>query len=188
MDEVIHENNRLEKLLEFKRKLVYRSMVANVTGRNPFQWNSALIIDKGAEDCTSGEDGARVCVEQGMPVVNSWGVLGKVADTDEHLAKVIMLTDPQFRVAALVQRTRESVLVTGSLQGNCRIRYVSENNDIQVGDKIVTSKLSSSFPENLYIGDVVEIHDKGGQNEYIVEPAVNFSQIEEVLIILTDSL
>ena len=106
LEEVILENARLEKLLKFKRQLVYSSVVANVIGRDPSYWNSTMIIDKGAGDG----------IREGMPVVNALGVVGKIAEVGKTKSKVILLTDPQFSVAALVQEPRESGLVSGTLQ------------------------------------------------------------------------
>ena len=175
LEEVIRENTRLEKLLEFKRHLIYSSVVASVIGREPSHWNSSLIIDKGADDG----------IKQGQPVVNALGVVGKITEVNRVTSKVIFLTDPQFSVAALIQRPRESGLVSGSLQGVCRLRFLNENADIQAGDKVITSKLSSSFPEGLYIGEISQIQ-KDPEDlsvECIIQPAVSFSQIEEVLVI-----
>ncbi len=176
MDEVMRENARLEKLLDFKRKLIYSSVAANVIGREPAYWNSSILIDRGQKDG----------IKEGMPVVNALGVVGKVAEVSENQSKVILLTDSQFSVAALVQRTRESGLVSGTLQGICRMRYIRQDAKVQVGDKIITSKLSFSFPENLIVGEVTSVHEnpRGPSVECTIQPAVSFSQIEEVLVIL----
>jgi len=176
LEEVIRENARLEEILHIKRRLVYSSVVAHVIGRNPSLWSSSLIIDKGEED------GLR----ENQPVVNAIGVVGKIAEVSRKTAKVILLADPQFSVAALIQRSRESGLVTGTLQGLCRVRYLNPEADIQVGDKVITSKLSSSFPESLLVGEIIQIvedvHEKS--RECILQPAVSFSQIEEILVII----
>jgi len=176
LEEVIRENKRLEDLLEFKRTLVYSSVVANVIGRNPSLWNSSMIIDKGEGDG----------VKQGQPVVNALGVVGKVAEVGPKTSKVILLIDPQFSVAALVQEPRESGLVSGSLQGVCRLRFIKSNATIQLGDTVITSKLSSSFPEGLLIGEIIKIEEnpKSDSIECLVAPAVSLSQLEEVLVIV----
>ena len=176
LEEVIHENNRYEKLLEFKRKLLYSSEAANVIGRDPSQWNSTMIIDKGQQDG----------IRQGMPVVNASGVIGKIAEVGSRASKVILVTDPQFSVAALIQRTRDNGIVSGTLQGNCRLRYLNPETELQLGDKVITSKLSSSFPEGLIIGEISQIFENPNNStfEYILEPAVSLSEIEEVLVIL----
>ena len=176
LEEVIRENTRLDDLLKFKRKLVYSSTVANVVGRSPSYWNSTMIIDQGEE----------AGIRQGMPVVNAAGVVGKISEVGAGISKVILLTDPQFSVAALVQGPRESGLVSGTLKGVCRMRYIRADARVNIGDKVITSKLSSSFPEGLLIGEVIAINN-GSKNptvEYLIEPSVAFSQIEEVLVIL----
>lgn len=175
-EEVILENSRLENLLKFKRQLVYSSVVANVIGRDPSYWNSTMIIDKGT---ASG-------IQQGMPVVNALGVVGKIAEAGQDSSKVILLTDPQFSVAALIQGPRESGLVSGTLQGVCRMKYIRGDAKINVGDKVITSKLSSSFPEGLLIGEIISIDDQLNKTtvESLIQPSVAFSQIEEVLVIL----
>jgi rod shape-determining protein MreC len=176
LEEVILENSRLENLLKFKRQLVYSSVVANVIGRDPSQWNSTMLIDKGSDD------GLR----QGMPVVNALGVVGKIAEVSNNESKVILLTDPQFSVAALIQGPRESGLVSGTLQGACRMRYIRPDAKVSIGNKVITSKLSTSFPEGLLIGEITAIKQspKSPSIEYLLQPAVAFSQLEEVLVIL----
>jgi len=176
IEEVVQENTRLENLLKFKRQLVYSSVVANVIGRDPSYWNSTMIIDKGSADG----------IRQGLPVVNALGVVGKIAEVGQSSSKVILLTDPQFSVAALVQEPRESGLVSGTLQGVCRMKYIRDDAKIRVGNKVITSKLSSSFPEGLLIGEIISIDDRLNKPtaETLVQPFVAFSQIEEVLVIL----
>ncbi|MGE0268987.1 MAG: rod shape-determining protein MreC [Candidatus Omnitrophota bacterium] len=176
LEEVIKENTRLEKLLEFKRRLIYSSIGANVIGRDPSRWNASIIIDKGSRDG----------VAVGQPVVNESGVVGKIAEVSETKSKIITVIDPQFSAAIMVQRSRESGVVSGTLKGICRLKFINETADILVGDQIITSKLSSAFPDSLMIGEVIEV-DKGTRNsakECLVKPIVSFSQLEEVLIIL----
>ena len=175
-EEVIRENSRLEKLLEFKRESIYSSVAASVIGRNPSNWNSSMVIDKGSVDG----------IKEGQAVINALGVVGKIVEVSEHKSKVILLVDPQFSVAALVQRPRESGLVSGTLQGYLKLQFINKDADIQVGDKVITSKLSSSFPDGLFIGEVIQVIDdpQGASVDCLVRPAVSISQIEDVLVIL----
>ena len=112
---------------------------------------------------------------------------GKIAEAGEQYSKVILLTDPQFSVAAVVQRPREIGLVSGSLQGEiCRMRFISADAQVSVGDKVITSKLSTSFPEGLLIGEILQIVDDPQKPaiECIIKPSVALSQLEEVLVIV----
>ena len=131
------------------------------------------------------DQGRKQGIQQGQPVVNAFGVVGKIAEVSDSSSKVILLTDPQFSIAALVKRPREVGLVSGTLKGLCRLRFINDGAKIRIGDKVITSKLSSSFPESLLIGDIVEIIENKNSltRQYIVRPAVSFSQLEEVLVI-----
>lgn len=175
LEEILHENNRYEKLLDFKRRLIYSSVTANVIGRDPTSWNASIIIDRGTKDG----------IAEGMPVVSSAGVVGRISEVAHSASRIILLTDPQFSVAALVQESRESGLISGTLQGFCRLRYMAEGADVKVGDKIITSKISTSFPEGLLVGEVTGVrpNPENSAAEYIIRPAVLFSQLEEVLVI-----
>lgn len=175
MEELLRENSRLERLLDFKRRMVYASVSAAIIARDPSKWDASLVIDRGEEDGVS----------VGMPVVSASGVAGKIFEVSAHTAKVILLTDPDFSVAALVQRSRETTLVSGTLQGLARLRYLPAEADVEVGDEVITSSMSPSFPEGLLIGEVVSVrHDpNSGTLDCLVQPAVRFSQVEEVLVI-----
>ena len=175
LEELARENARLGKLLDFKKSLVYSSVAANVIGRDPTRWDSSLLIDKGMDDG----------IKTGMPVVNTMGMVGKIIEAGQKTSKVILLTDPQFSVAALVERTRESGLVSGTLQGLCRLRYINEDADVQIGDKVITSKLSQSFPEGLLIGEIIGIEEHLSPSiGYLIRPSIIPSEMEEVLVII----
>lgn len=178
MEEVIRENNRFEQLLKFKRRLLYSSIVASVIGRDPTQWNSSLTLDRGEDDG----------VKPGMSVVNAFGVIGKIVEVSQKQSKAILLTDPQFSVAAVIKSGRDSGIVSGSLKGLCRMRYIDRDAQVQIGDQVLTSKLSGSFPEGLMIGEVVSVQEKTGgiSKECYIKPAVAVSKLEEVLIIQSE--
>ncbi len=176
LEEFKFENVRFRNLLDLKRKFNYSSIAAHIIVRNPSYWNSSFIIDKGRVDG----------VKPGQAVVAPLGIVGKITQVSSHRSKVILLADPQFSVACMVQRSRENALVSGTLQGVCRLRYFNEAADIKVGDKVVTSSLSLSFPPGLLIGEITrgEKTPRSQSLNYVVEPAVSLSQLEEVLIIL----
>ncbi len=175
-EEMIRENQRYKQLLDFKHSLVYSTVAANVIGRDPDNWSSSMIIDRGR---VHG-------LETGMPVVSPLGVVGKIAEVGSSVSKVILLVDPNFSVAAVVQRTREAGVVSGTLEPVCRMRYLDGTSNIRPGDKVISSKMSLSFPEGLLIGHVYEVYESQSSPtlECLVEPVVNLSQVEEVLVIL----
>lgn len=175
-ERAIRENERLQNLVGFRRKVPYTTMAAQVIAREPSSWNTAFIINRGKKDG----------VLEGMPVVSHLGVIGKVSETADDVSKVILLTDYRFSVAANIMSSRESGLVSGTLQGLCRMRYLAEGAQIKEGDIVTTSQLSASFPEGLLIGEVISVYESAETSsvECLIRPAVIFSQVEEVLVIL----
>lgn len=173
--EIILENKRLTSLLDLKQQSFFPSVVASVVGRDPSNWNAVLIINKGR---AAG-------IKVGMPVVNPAGVVGKVIEVGNNLSKVILISDPNFNVAAVTQDSRESGLLSGTLQGLCRLRYLPEDSTVKVGEKVVTSKLSSTFPDGILIGTIINIHNQSNTTgtDCLVEPAVLPSRVEEVLVL-----
>jgi rod shape-determining protein MreC len=166
---------RHSKIQAFRENQNYTSAVANVIGRDPSSWNASLIIDKGSADG----------VEVGQPVVSPLGVVGRVFEAGHNTAKVILLSDPTFAVAAVVERSRENGLLTGTLQGVLRLQYLTQNADVKVGDTLVTSKLSTAFPAGLLIGRITDVQASVNTHtvECLVDPAVDLSELEEVIVI-----
>ena len=167
--------DRFERIQNFRNNQSYSSIIANVVGRDPSNWNASLIIDKGHHE------GLVV----GQPVVSSLGVVGRIFEVGENTAKVILLSDPTFAVAAVVQRSRENGLLTGTLQGVLRLQYLTDNADVKVGDSVVTSRLSTAFPEGILIGQITDVEASVNNHtvECLVEPAVDLSELEEVVVI-----
>jgi rod shape-determining protein MreC len=166
---------RYDKIQAFRSNQNYASMVANVIGRDPSNWNASLVIDKGKAEG----------VEPGQPVVSPLGVVGRILEVGKNTAKVILVSDPTFAVAAVVERSRENGLLTGTLQGALRLQYLTDTADVKVGDKLVTSRLSTAFPDGLLIGQITDIRAAVNAHtvECLVEPAVDLSELEEVIVI-----
>lgn len=174
--EINQENIRLKKLLGFKQKSLLRFIPARVIGRSADSWSSVLIIDKGSYN------GAK----PGMIVINSEGLVGRIAESADNSSKVLLINDPSIGISSIVQRSRQEGLVSGSLGANLIMRYLPQDAQIAVGDTIVTSELSQIYPKGILIGRVVNIgRDFSGLSRYaVIKPAANLSSIEEVLVII----
>ena len=175
LEEIALANKRYVRILDVRNKQSYATETALVVARDPANWNSSLMINKGKADGLA----------PGMAVINSIGVVGKVAEVAKNVSKVILINDSGFSVAVVNQRSRESSLLSGSLSGDCRLYYLPQDADIRVGDEMVTSTLSTVFPEGLRIGVVSEVFpgEPGSPPRAVVDPAVEPSKIEEVLVI-----
>jgi len=173
--EAVATNVRLTKLLELKESLPPPTLTAQVIGRDPSQWFKTLIIDRGSSDG----------VENGMPAVTVEGVVGQVVNTSPHYAKILLANDPNSAIDAIVQTSRVQGIVKGNGAG-FDLHYVLKNSEVTQGDEVVTSGLGSVFPKGLLIGTISSVTKgrRGMFQSITVEPATDFSQLEQVIIIM----
>ncbi len=179
--EMAKANDRYKRLLNFHHKIDYPSVMAEVIFCDSSNWASSIFVNRGRKDG----------VEVNMPVVSSRGVVGQTVRVTGSYSEIQILLDSAAGISALLQRTREEGIVTGgSSQNKCEIRYVRQDADIQLGDKVVTSGLEGIFPKGLMIGTVKYLHFVKGDlfKDVIVQTAVDFSKLEEVLIIIKPPL
>jgi rod shape-determining protein MreC len=178
------ENNRLqEAYLAAKRiqKLASlqgqysHSVVANVFARDPSSWFKTVLVDKGDKDGVSKD----------MAVTVADGVVGRVIEVFPNTAKVLLITDPNSAVDVIVQRTRAQGIMEGRVDEFCILKYVKKSDEVQVGDKIITSGLGGIFPKGLLTGTVINVERKRpGIFQYVeIIPTADLSRLEEVLIL-----
>ncbi len=176
LTEVDLENQRLRRLLGFREALRGQLLTARVIGRDALGRPRTLVIDRGEADG----------VTKGNAVLAPEGVVGQVFLASRHAARVLLVSDQNSGVDALVQRTRASGIVqgTGRPDGACILKYAKRTEDVQVGDAIITSGLDGIFPKGLPVGVVTSV-DKRGQGLFQspeIAPRVEFEQLEEVLV------
>jgi rod shape-determining protein MreC len=170
------ENNRLRDLLVFQRSLPNPAIAAQIIAKDPSAWFNTVIIDKGAAD------GLR----KGLPAVTSRGIAGQVVEVSAHQSKLMLIIDRNSAVDALVQRTRSRGIVKGAARDECYLDYVMHEDDMRVGDGVVSSGFDGVYPKGLLIGSVSAINFQGADffKEVRVTPSVDFDTLEEVLVIL----
>jgi rod shape-determining protein MreC len=175
MNELMLENERLRDVLGFKRLRLPTAIVAQVIATDSSPASRTITINKGT--------GAGIFKD--MPVVTASGVVGKIQSALSSTAKVLLLTDPGSTLAVRVTRNREEGLLEGKLV-NCALKYVSYYADIQEGDLLITSGLDSIFPQGLAVATVVKVskHEATAFQTVIAEPAVRFSRLEEIMVLM----
>ena len=169
------ENERLTKLLGLRSSLgpeLGTLIYCRVIGRSPSAWNRTLLIDKGARDR----------IRENMPVLSDASVIGKVAETGAAVSKVVLITDPNFRIGVLVQRTRQQGVLYGTAAGGCRVKYLSTDMPLKAGDVVETAGVGGLFPKGLLVGSVVKAWKEPGQLYQVAEvrPFTDLSPLEEV--------
>ncbi|UCF73513.1 MAG: rod shape-determining protein MreC [Deltaproteobacteria bacterium] len=174
--ELLLANQRLRNLLNFQENTNEPLLAARVIGWDSSGLFKSIMIDKGEND------GLTI----NMPVVNSEGVVGRIVSVSPNYAQALLITDQNSAVDGLVQRSRGRGMLKGSGSNECYLDYVIKTGEIKAGDTIVTSGLGRVFPKGLYLGKVRKITDSPNKlfKDVRVIPAVEFSKLEEVLIIL----
>ncbi len=172
--ELEQENIRLRKFIRFQDLEKETLVAAKVIGRDPSPWFRTLMIDKGSADGLT----------KGLPVLVSEGVVGQVVAVARRYSRVLLVTDRNSAVDALVQTSRARGIVKGNDSERCSFRYVLRKNKIQPGEMIVSSGLDGVFPKGLRIGWVVGIEENTSQlfQEITLKTCVDFDTLEEVLV------
>ena len=178
------ENRRLRKLLQLRDHLRGTMLAAQVIGKevSPFFRVIRVRLDRGARDR----------VEAGMPVLTSEGLVGQVQRTSGRYSDVLLTADKTSAIDVVVQRTgaRGMLKGTGDPQHYlCQLENLSRDADAKVGDAIVTSGLGQRFPASILVGHIAKLTKRkfGLYQEAEIAPAVNFSLLEEVLIMTEGS-
>jgi len=167
-------NERLQKLLEFKDEVALSALPARVISFDATSWSRTVVLDKGT----------RSGVNEGMPVVTNAGVVGRVIKVAPGESRVLLITDAASAAAVLVQRTRTRAVCRGR-GDTLMLDFTLRQEDVQIGDQVVTSGTGGVFPKGLLMGEVVQVArgDYGLFQTVEVAPAVDFSRLEEVLVL-----
>ncbi len=168
----------LRELLGFterfqSRRSLSRALGAEVIGRDSSSWYRTVLIDKGHAH------GTRV----DSPVLTHEGLVGRVTRTSRSSSQVMLILDEQSGVGALVERSRAVGVVRGMGKGLCEMAYLSPRADIKVDDSIVSSGLGGVYPKGLRIGKITSVTRDGYMQKATVEPWVDFSRLEKVLVL-----
>ena len=183
LQEERYEFERLQELYKLDQNYAeYEKTAAHVIGKDAGNWFGTFTIDKGSKDG----------IEVNMNVLAGSGLVGIVTDVGPTWAKVRSIIDDSSNISAMAISTSDTCLVSGdmALMGTGQIAFSQmENNDnvVAVGDQIVTSYISDKYLQGILIGSVSEVNVDSNnltRSGYIT-PAVDFKNIQEVLVITT---
>lgn len=175
LQEALLENDRLNKMLGMQRILpagMVNLVYSRVIARSPAAWNRVFMIDKGSMQ------GMRV----NMPVLAGACLIGKIVETGPGVSRAQLLTDPNSRIGAVVQRTRDAGILYGTFSGECRMKYLSLDAKLEPGDLIESAGHGGFFPKGLLIGTIEKVWKEPGQiyQVALVKPLADLSRVEEV--------
>ncbi len=173
LEEAAKENARLRKLLDFRQTLSGRSVAARVIGWEPSSWRKTILIDKGKKDG----------IQSDMAVLVPEGLVGRVLETGDSTARVLLLTDPDSRVVSMADESRAQGVIAGEGSSRLKMEYLELESGTAMEETVSTSGMSGIFPKGIRIGKITGLtRDASGLHlEAHVEPFVRFSKLEEVL-------
>jgi rod shape-determining protein MreC len=166
----------LERLLDLREHLQLKTVAAEIIGAAATPDFRTLTIDRGTRDGVRAD----------MSVIAPAGVVGRLVVPSLRSAKVQLLIDRNAAAGAIIERTRAQGVVVGSGDDRLRLDYVSEVFDVVAGDVVMTSGIDGIYPKGFIIGRIESVERVGGSYKRIlIKPAVDFSALEEVLVVLT---
>lgn len=148
---------------------------ADVIGRDPSPFLHYIIINLGSNDG----------ILRGMPVITDQGLVGRVDAVIADAARIQLITDPASAVNIRLQNSGVEAVLNGSVTGDLSLDLIPQDVVIEEGDVVLTSGLGGGYPPDLIIGQLINIRRREADlfQQASVQPAVDFSRLEMVLII-----
>ena len=172
-------SRNLEQLLDLRSRLAVQTTAADVIAAAATPEFRTVTIGKGTQ----------AGLRPDMAVISPAGVVGRIIVPSAHAAKVQLLIDLNAAAGAVIERSRAQGVVVGTGSDTLRLDYVSGSIEIRTGDTVITSGIDGIYPKGFVIGRVEKVERSGGAYGAItVRPAVDFSMLEEVLVVLTPPL
>ncbi|HOO37138.1 MAG TPA: rod shape-determining protein MreC [Deltaproteobacteria bacterium] len=173
LEELRSENERLRLMLDFKAAHTEFSLYpASLLAQDITLVFKTAVIDKGS----------RSGFFVNMPIVNPDGVVGRVVAVSSHTSQILMITDPNSAIPALIASTRVKGIVKGTGGESLRLEYVRRTDDVKIGDFVVTSGLLGIFPKGLRIGYVkdIQVDERKIFADILLAPCVDMEKIEGI--------
>jgi len=171
------QSRMLQKLLDMKMETPLKTTAAYVIAGAASPDFRTATIDKGTSDGLKPD----------MAVISPAGVVGRIILPTSRAAKIQLLIDRDAAAGAVTERGRAQGVVVGT-GTSLRFDHVPGTADIKVGDRVVTSGIEGIYPKGFEIGQIESIERRAGEfSAIIIRPTVEFSSIEAVLVVLTES-
>jgi rod shape-determining protein MreC len=168
--------HRLQTLLAFKERFMAKTVAAQVIGSSGSDLSRIIYIDKGEDDG----------LKRDMPVITADGIVGKVLAVwkTPSVSQVLLINDQSSGVGALLEKSRlQGVLRTPN--GEVALERVMADEQVPVGEIVLTSGGDQIFPKGLPVGTITKVGN--GKDLFLnikVKPASDLSKLEEVLVLV----
>jgi rod shape-determining protein MreC len=166
---------RLQTLLAFKEQFISRTVAAQVIGSSGSDHSRIVYIDKGEN----------AGIKRDMAVMTSDGIVGKVLLAYPSVAQVLLISDESSGVGALLEKTRLQGVLRGTANGEVVLERVMSDEQVPVGETVLTSGGDQIFPKGLPVGTVTRVGS--GRDLFLnikIKTAADLSKLEEVLVLV----
>jgi rod shape-determining protein MreC len=166
---------RLQTVLAFKEQFISRTVAAQVIGASGSDLSRVVYIDKGEN----------VGLKRDMAVITSDGIVGKILTVYPNVSQVLLINDQSSGVGAILENTRLQGVLRGTTNGEVVLERVMSDEQVPVGENLLTSGGDQIFPKGLPVGTVTKVGS--GKDLFLnikVKPAANLSKLEEVLVLV----
>ena len=166
---------RLQTLLAFKEQFISRTVAAQVIGASGSDLSRVVYIDKGEN----------AGLRRDMAVITSDGIVGKTLTVYPNVSQVLLINDQSSGVGAILENTRLQGVLRGTTNGEVVLERVMSDEQVPVGETLLTSGGDQIFPKGLPVGTVTKVGS--GKDLFLnikVKPAANLSKLEEVLVLV----
>jgi rod shape-determining protein MreC len=143
------ENNALRELLNYTAQEELRFTTAKVISDRGGPFTRTVLINAGTG----------LGVLEGQPIINGDGLVGRVIESGEHSARVLLLTDINSRIPVITSDSRERAIAAGKNTADLTLLYLPDDTQVQVGEMLVTSGDGNTVPAGLPVGEVIAVKD-----------------------------
>lgn len=196
--ELAEENARLRELLQTDRVAVFDSLrpeeiedndsvrfiyePAEVVQNNFRNTNNFFMINKGRRDS----------ITEGMGVINSFGVVGKIRSVSNEFAQGISVLNTRNPISIRHNKTgRAATLVwDGKNQKFAEVLYITPDVEVNIGDTLTTSSYNAIFPKNIMVGRISDVSIDANQTYLVIkaELSVDFAKLDYVYVIRNEKI
>src|SRR3984893_12538856 len=170
------EADRLALLLNFHKSHESVPMLgARVIATSAGTASATIMLDRGSKDH----------IKKNMGVITPEGVVGKVVEVYDNTSEVLLLTDKDSGVGAMLGNSRVQSPVGGACAPLLVMKYVANDDVVSVGARVVTSGMDKIFPRDLPIGTITDIKPGNPFKNIRVRPSANLARLEEVIVLLS---
>ncbi len=176
--EARRENRRLREFLGFESPEGFKVVPVKIVSLVQNIYPVAAVINKGSDDSIMTD----------LPVVNRFGLVGKISDVSADFSIVTLLTDPTNAVSGRVAESRQIGIVRYSSRKGMYLDNLPADANIQGGDLIISSGLGGVYPSGLSVAIVDSVRAEKGAivKDVWLRPTVNFFEIDELYVLISE--